>query len=253
MDSGASLPGCIEPLGFKGMGAVRRYEWLPTDVELVTNVSEADWVMSGLRARDEEGIRVGSFMPAVFDAYARIDQGGGDPEHGWSMRPEMLEDLASLLSGSYPLSHPCWFCLWDGWGTWSGGGTLHRVPGPDMSRKDLKALREAIRREQQVEAEREAELRRIPRVRGEHRSYFLVRGPLSAAVPLWEAAGHEPPNLWWPDDRSWLVSTEIYANLTYVGGSERLVGALVGSAALRAVEVSISDPLHPSAPGLGGA
>ena len=231
------------------MDAVRRYEWLPPDVELMTDVSEADWVVSRLRPWDEGEVRVGSFMPAVFDAYVRIDQGDGEPEHGWSMRPEMLEDLASLLSGPDAVSEPCWFCLWEGWGTWSGGGTLYRVAGPGMSRKQGKALQEAIRLEQRDREEREAEMRTIPRVRGQHRSYFLVRGPLSAAVQLWEAAGHEPPNLWWPDDRSWLVSTEIYAKLTYLGGPKELVGAVLDSQALLAVEVSIDDPLSlPSSP-----
>jgi hypothetical protein len=230
-------------------GAVN--EWLPPDVEPMTDLFEADWVVARLVPWDREAVRVESFMPAVFESYARIDH-SDDPVHGWSMPPDILVELASLLSGS-KTSEPGWFCLWEGWGTWASGAhsILRSVPGPHMSRKQRKELRETIRQEQRLDAERDAELRRIPRVRGEHRGYFLVRGPLSAAVPLWEAAGHEPPNLWWPDDRSWLVSTEIYANVTYVGGSNRLIGALLGSAVLHAAEASVSDHLHPgsSAPG----
>lgn len=211
----------------------------------MSDTTAADWVVAQLRPWDAGGVRVGSFMPNVFGAYARIDQGDRDPVHGWSMPSGMLAELASLLSGSRSLSEPCWFCLWEGWGTWWMGGhsILRSVPGPRTSRKQRKELRETIRQERRFLAERDAELRRITRVRGEHRNYFLVRGPISAVVPLWEVAGHEPPCLWWPEDRSWCVSTEIYAGSTYVGGSKDLIAALLASS-LEAVETSVSAPLR---------
>ncbi|MCI0634275.1 MAG: hypothetical protein L0206_10235 [Actinobacteria bacterium] len=218
------------------------YEWLPSEVELMTDTSEADWVVSALRPWDEDGVRVGSFMPDLFEAYTRLDQGEGDPVHGWSVRRDMLEEIASRMSRANSRSEPCWFCLWEGWGTWSAGAhsILRSVPGPRMKRKQRKELLEAVRVQRRIDEGREAELRLIPRVRGEHRSYFLVRGPLSSAISLWETAGHEPPNLWWPADRSWLVSTEIYATSTYVGGSRELIDALLASPELAAAETSVS-------------
>jgi hypothetical protein len=218
------------------------YEWLPSDVELMTDTSEADWVVSALRPWDEDGVRVGSFMPDVFEAYTRLDHGEGDPVHGWSVRRDMLEAIASRLSSFSPRSEPCWFCLWEGWGTWWKGahGPLTSRSGSRSSKAERQQLREVAREERQIDDERDRVLRSTPRVRGEHRSYFLVRGPLPSAISLWETAGHEPPSLWWPADRSWLVSTEIYATSTYVGGSRELIDALLASPELAAAETSMS-------------
>jgi len=222
------------------------YAWLPPDVELMTDVSEADWVVLRLRPWDQEGVRVESFMPAVFDSYARLEH-GRDPIDGGSAPRRMLEALVSRLSASTEHPGPCWFCLWDGWGTWWKGA--HAVTrsrsGPRGSRGERKELRKAIQQEERIDDQRDAVLRRTPRVRTQHRDYFLVRGPLQAVFPLSEVAGHESPNLWWPTDRSWLVSTEIDDGVTYVGGSKELVGALLASTALHAVEASVADPLHP--------
>ncbi len=228
------------------MDSVRSYDWLPPDVELMTDVSEAEWVVPRLRPWDRGGVRVGSFMPDVFESCARLAH-GRDP-YGDPMPAGMLETLVSLL-GSNEAGGPCWFCLWDGWGTWWKGahGVLRSRSGPRMSRRARKELREAIREEDRIDDERDAVLRRTPRVRTQHRGYFLMRGPLKAVHALTGLA-NEVPNLWWPADRSWLVSSEIDSDVTYVGGSKALIGTLVGSEALSAVEVSISDPLDPSSP-----
>ncbi len=217
------------------------YEWLPPDVELMTDTSEADWVVSALRPWDEGGVRVGSFMPDVFEAYARVPH-ARDPVDG---RPSgVLGALVSLFSGSLDRGDRCWFCLWDGWGTWWKGahGLLTSHVGP-RSRAERAEVRDAARRERRIDDERDRVLRGTPRVRTPHRDYFLVRGPLSAAVPLAEAAGDEVPNLWWPEDRSWLVSSEIDGEVTCVGGSTELIGSLLASRRLEAVETSVSARL----------
>ncbi len=61
---------------------------------------------------------------------------------------------------------------------------------------------------------------------------FTHSGPLCAALAL----GHQvtstwsdpqSPNVLWPQDRTWLVSTGIDLDSTVVGGSERLVDHLL--------------------------
>ena len=74
-----------------------------------------------------------------------------------------------------------------------------------------------------------------------HREYHLWTGTLADAGAFRD---HEqPPNLWWPEDRSWFVGTEIDAAATYVGGSDALVEALCADPALGASRVAPSDPM----------
>ncbi|HEY9498996.1 MAG TPA: hypothetical protein VIQ78_08240 [Terrimesophilobacter sp.] len=46
--------------------------WLPPGVELMTDVSPADWVVGYLKPWDPTGARLESFVPGGFEAYARI-------------------------------------------------------------------------------------------------------------------------------------------------------------------------------------
>jgi hypothetical protein len=65
---------------------------------------------------------------------------------------------------------------------------------------------------------------------------MLFKGPLSSAI------GHlEGPNLWWPDDRSWCVASEIDFPYTYVGGSKPLIEDILADPALEALP---SAPHH---------
>ena len=72
------------------------------------------------------------------------------------------------------------------------------------------------------------------------RDYMLFTGPL-AAVPELAAEGGfwQTPNLWWPDDRAWFVSTDIDLLDTYVGGSPDCIQRILDSPELEAFRVSI--------------
>lgn len=61
-----------------------------------------------------------------------------------------------------------------------------------------------------------------------------------------------PPNLWWPQDRTWCVATDIDLMAGYVGGSRQCVEAILDSSELEAFEVSAemsvqwdSDTINP--------
>jgi hypothetical protein len=63
------------------------------------------------------------------------------------------------------------------------------------------------------------------------RSHLVFEGPLVAVLDMgWNAPGghfvHEAPNVMWPSDRAWFVSTDVDLDSTYVGGSAALVDAL---------------------------
>jgi streptogramin lyase len=249
------------------------YEWLPHNVELLTDTSSAHWVVSRLAPWGHDGVRVASFMPNGFEAYARVfhpagERGGPSGGLKWSevaarlskrFHPEVqFQELAGPhaeqhpvlgdiepLSGSLPLTllrsmvgflerwtdegELCWFAMWDGNGTWWKGA--HSTLTSDGPRHDL------------LDDERDAVLRSTPRVHTQHRDYFLMRGPLASAVSLHDAAGSQSPALWWPDSRAWLVSTEVDAFSTYIGGPTALIDELLRSVEIEAVPISLDAPL----------
>jgi hypothetical protein len=71
-----------------------------------------------------------------------------------------------------------------------------------------------------------------------HREYHLWTGTLGDVGAFRD---HQPPNLWWPADRSWFVGTEIDVAATYVGGSDALARAVCADPTLRASRVAPSD------------
>lgn len=49
------------------------------------------------------------------------------------------------------------------------------------------------------------------------------------------------PNLWWPEDRAWIVVTEIDYAWTYVGGTVRLIEKLLADNELEVLPARLSD------------
>ena len=58
-----------------------------------------------------------------------------------------------------------------------------------------------------------------------HLKYLLYSGPLSAVMAFLEHWSHSP-NLWWPEDRSWCVATDIDLPSSYIGCDARCLEAL---------------------------
>jgi hypothetical protein len=260
--------------------------WLPPGVELMTDVSPADWVVGYLKPWDPTGARLESFVPGGFEAYARIfhpakfrpaRRGVLDPsisrrwadlarEHGLELTPdiafvevsglepgddaldeiapsdenlppETCDSLAALLRGHSSTPGVSWFCLWDGNGAfWSAS---HSPLYPADARRD-----EIARYQAEAEAQ-DALLKSTPLVEAYARSYFLFRGPLDAACSFEPAGWHTSPNLWWPDDRAWIVETEVDGYSTYVGASRAALDDLLASSQIEAIEVTLDTHMDP--------
>jgi hypothetical protein len=74
------------------------------------------------------------------------------------------------------------------------------------------------------------------------RAYYLYDGPVEHAfATTLSAKDDQTPNLWWPEDRSWFVASEIDLQWTYVGGPRALIGQLVGDPRIEAQEVAVTD------------
>lgn len=153
--------------------------------------------------------------------------------------PEPLRiPLVDILRRSTSTAGRCWFCIWAGFGSWGGGVAYlaaDRSPLAEWSRR---------RRERRETRSVQKALDRIPTAPIMHgtRDCLVFTGPIDA-VPSMSIGGRHPqsPNWWWPDDRAWVVVSELDAPSTYIGGSAELARAILDEPRLEAVP---SGPEH---------
>ncbi|MBO0770405.1 MAG: hypothetical protein J2P35_02995 [Actinobacteria bacterium] len=234
-------------------------------------VGEADWI--GERLSPFGVYQVTSVVPGGFDAYARVLHPAEEPERegarpvrwsevaAWSgmplrrdaqfhsialplVRPERqapwsgqgpwegslylpdAEALAGLVREWTATPGRCWFCAWDGYG-WDGM-MLTTAGEPSMRLPDPVPWT----------------IRRGPRVRLPNRDYLLYTGPVEAVAAVAPLSGAgQTPNLWWPADHAWCVSTEIDLPWTYVGGPAGLIERILDDERIEALPASPGDPL----------
>ena len=163
----------------------------------------------------------------------------------WGQCPEMgsipaLEStaLTNLLWDFTTTAGNCYMGYWEGHGLFPGGKIylFGGMPGLMTSIEDLvRNLWKKLRPDPDP-------LANIPRLVACHREYLLFYGSLETVpslsrYPPWG----QSPNLWWPEDRTWCVATDIDLYDTFVGGSEACIGEILHSPDLEALRVSIDD------------
>jgi hypothetical protein len=140
------------------------------------------------------------------------------PQAG-SLPEQVVRALMTALSKHTATADHCWFAIWEGWGGLRGD------------------IRSAVSFQ-------------LP-----SRGYHLLGGPLTASMESTDdfPAVFRSASLWWPDDRSWLVATEIDLESTYVGCSADCANALLAARELEAFAIDptsridwYSDPVNPS-------
>jgi hypothetical protein len=273
------------------------YDWLPQEVALHTDVSDASWVVERLRPWGPTYPQpVACFMPDTYEAYARLlhpateylrndgsvvgtwinwstlaarrgvalgattrweEVSGFAPETGpaggidepslGSMPGTLVQLVADFLGPWTTAAEKTWFGMWEGNGTWWKGAHAASVGVPQdwQDRMDVRTFGAGPDRSAEllrIDDERDRVLHATPTFGTPERQYFLMSGPLAAASTLTDSAGGRSPNLWWPDDRAWLVSTEVDDLTTYVGGKASMIDALVASPKIEALPTALDNP-----------
>jgi hypothetical protein len=204
------------------------------------DLSAADWFVdddapAALRAR------VG---PSGFAAYVRVlhaTDGHGDRVEGHLDAP-LLAALVEVLGHHTSTPDACFFALWEGYGDIHGGeaaGFLTAFagsplwPGRVFGKERPKAPPPPAFPPEVMDGP-------LLTVRGEE--HLLFTGRLAEAG-RWGAASYgggvprdiNSPNLMWPADHAWFVTTSTEGTWTGVGGSESLVATLLREPRLEVV------------------
>lgn len=133
--------------------------------------------------------------------------------HLWSEPPqpgklplELVRALVSILRPRTRTPEVCWFAVWVGYGRPQPLGALPCFGIPQ-------------------------------------REYYLASGPLDDAIPgvYGEMSRYQSASMWWPEDRSWFVSTEVDLAYTYVGGTRECIEAVIADPAIESLRARLSD------------
>lgn len=238
--------------GESGMLAFVNLTWRSGGLTLCVDASPGDWIVSSVRPFKAHV--VGSLLPPTFAAYARLFhpamrdglvvrwsevaaanhrvchagmqwpsitgdrsfKNGGEQPGVWDEPPrtgslplDQTERLVTLLAAQTSTASQCWFAVWEGFGA-------------------LAVPRDST----------------VGRLQMPQRQMILLTGPLAAAgASLEEDPFDQCASLWWPEDRSWCVATDVDLETTYVGGSRACVDSIVGDSQLEAMSIGVDQSL----------
>lgn len=156
--------------------------------------------------------------------------------------------LVDLLATETTTPDRCWFCMWDGWGNLDDQGVTARVQLPNRRYLLYTGAIMAAVSVPPLAMDRVVVACMSPT--GKEAPPPMTReAKKSALVESWRNG----PALWWPNDRAWVVATEIDLAWTYVGGSEQLIRRLVAHSGLEAWRAQSSDPFTANSDALNAA
>lgn len=208
----------------------------------LSDLSPADWFVDD----DASPVLRANLGPSGFEAYARVLHSEMNPGHGdryeGHLDDDVLSALTAILARHTTTPADCYFALWDGYGDIHGGdsaGFLTAFAGPvrwpgrlftkEKPRPPVPpAFPQSVMDGPTLE------------ILGER--HFLFAGPITEAGQ-WGAASFgagvprdiNSPNLMWPADHAWFVTTSIDGTWTGVGGSSALIDDLLADPALEVV------------------
>jgi hypothetical protein len=204
--------------------------------------------------------------PAGEDWRTRVAPDGREftsPEEG-SMPPELLASVSSHLIAHTSTPDAGFAALWEGWGGLLGfmGRTPSRAwlsfsdaPAHEqlLARSIHNPFEDAYRKETWQTGILSEEISRGPRLQLPGRGHVLFSAaPHAFADPAWildapwrdaEAEEHgfapsaQHPSLIWPEDRTWVLVSEIDFDSTIVAGTTELVAAICADPSIEAMPV----------------
>lgn len=148
--------------------------------------------------------------------------------------PVICEPLVRELTRLTGTPSTCYFALWEGWGELAGSRT--RVVGATVDDPVHDA-------EEALIAAWQDQVALLPRFEQPYRRYLLGHGSIGVACDLYnQPLGSDPwptlgltPQIWWPEDRAWVVATEVDFDSTIVAATAAGVEALLACDGIEAL------------------
>lgn len=234
-----------------------RREGLGDLQQLPDDVRAADWIAAAVRDFDHT---VGSLVPPVFEAYARVfhpatrSNETADAAGAPGRRVEVSWAQVAAANGRQAHAGMEWVAITGSWAYHHGGsqsGIWDEEPDEGtLPAVQAQALTEVLGRFTSTPGEcfyavweGFGALALMPvaaTVAMPGREMLLLTGPLSQArrVSMETGSWEQSPSLWWPADRAWCVATDVDLMSTYVGGSRACIQAVLAAPGLEAWEVS---------------
>lgn len=171
------------------------------------SAAPARWIADACR---ERWWTVAGLVPDRYPSFLRIHAPAGEVADWWAAYRHLFAVVSEVGERHTSTPGRAWFAVWEGHG-------FGHDPG----------------------------LAPIPRLHLQHRTYYLLTGPVHAAPELeypGEPGRWHNPDLFWPDDRRWFVATDVDFWSLYVGGDDGFL------ADLAAAVPTPNEPVDPDLP-----
>ena len=210
------------------------------------DTSPGAWIAAAVR----HDSTVGSLVPPVFEAYARVFH----PAVRYAGDDDIDVTWATVAAANATVAHPAmewgsitglmeFFDQADQSPLWDGAPARGHLP------EHVAGLVAAVLRAHTATpddcffgAPAEVLAAEAPTLTVGANDVILVRGPVElAARNMAEEPSEQSATLWWPADRAWVVATDMDLVTTYVGGSSACIAGLLAHPGLEVAEVSASQ------------
>ncbi len=220
------------------------------ELQLCQDVSAADWLVHGVRGFDHADT-VGSLIPTGADAYARLFH------PAYRQVDDVLEGVRwrDVARSNGKVAHPAmeWVAITGGWrflqketqpGVWDHWPRTGSLPAAEASVLAELLAEHTTTRTACYFAVWEGfgalavDSDSAPKFAMPDRRMLLFSGPLPAITTSLERRPWDrSASMWWPDDRSWCVATDVDLMSTYIGGTRMCIESLIADERLEAMPV----------------
>ena len=159
-----------------------------------------------------------------------------EPPTAGSLDLDVARRLAGVLARHTTTAEKCWFAVWDGFGqlplSWTSRPGRVRMPqrGMHLFRGPIGDIANSFDDPGGPDD--------VPRQgRSSIRVAMLGDAPIETAHAGVIPEQYQSASLWWPDDRSWCVATDVDLVSSYLAGSRACVDELIADPDLEVLEV----------------
>ena len=238
---------------------LRSFLWGQDWLELAPDLSEADWIVAGIRNCLNKNKRTDhnrAYIPDEFDAYARLLHPAYGINEAHEHTPLRWADIAAWNGRAvYPwmdFRRIANIAEWNprGYEEWG-----HPPREGSLPPAECRVLYDVVQEFTESpylhyfcfwdgygQEDCIPILRGWPKVRidigVETRNYFLFRGRLDSGM-VEQAFWLQSPSIWWPADRAWCIVTDVDAMETWIGGSAACVERILNHPLLEALPITL--------------